>query len=62
MIFQDKEYPTHLSLFEVYRDDSARAAQLETAHFLKWKDVYLQPFSRRGNGNEFTAQFPAEAD
>jgi quinol monooxygenase YgiN len=61
-VFQDKEDPTHFSLLEIYRDDEARAKHLETAHFLKWKDVYMQSYARRGNGNEFTVHFPAEAD
>ena len=57
-VFQDTTDPTHFSLLEVYQDLSARDAHLETEHFLKWKDVYLQTQERRGNGDEFNALFP----
>ncbi len=60
--FQDAKDPTHFSLFEVYRDIAARDKHLETAHFLKWKEVYLQTCERRGNGDEFNALFPAESN
>ena len=59
-IFQDAANPTHFSLLEVYRDLAARDAHLETEHFLKWKDVYLQTQERKGNGDEFKALFPAD--
>ena len=59
--FQDAKDPTHFSLFEIYRDVAARDKHLETAHFIKWKDVYLQTCERRGNGDEFNALFPAES-
>jgi len=61
-VFQAKEDPTHFSLFEVYRDDEARAAHLETEHFLAWKEVALEAFARRGHGDEFEAIFPHEQD
>ena len=60
--FQDAKDPTHFSLFEVYRDIAARDKHLETAHFLKWKEVYLQTCERRGNGDEFNALFPSESN
>ena len=59
-VFQDAQNPTHFSLFEAYRDTAARDAHLQTEHFLKWKDVYMASFERRGNGDEFTALFPPE--
>jgi hypothetical protein len=46
----------------VYRDDAAREAHLQTEHFEKWKDVYLETRERVGNGNRFTALFPDETD
>lgn len=63
-VLQDREDPAHFSLFEVYRDRAARAAHLESAHFLRWKDLVLgqEMFARRGHGYEFDALFPAEAD
>ncbi|MBI5650745.1 MAG: antibiotic biosynthesis monooxygenase [Chloroflexi bacterium] len=60
-VFRDKAEPTHFSLFEVYRDEQARNAHLETAHFKMWKAVYLASCERRGNGNEFDALFPEPA-
>ncbi len=59
-VFQDATNPAHFSLFEVYRDTAARDAHLQTDHFLKWKDVYLQTQERKGNGDEFNALFPDE--
>lgn len=56
-VFQDAEDPAHFSLFEVYRDDAARAAHLETAHFKAWYAVYQQAYERRGHGNQFTSHF-----
>lgn len=57
-VFQDANNPAHFSLLEVYQDLTARNAHLETEHFLKWRDVYLQTQERRGNGDEFNALFP----
>jgi quinol monooxygenase YgiN len=57
-VFQDAQNPAHFSLLEVYRDLAARDAHLQTEHFLKWKDVYLQTQERKGNGDEFNALFP----
>lgn len=57
-VFQDAANPAHFSLLEVYRDLAARDAHLETEHFLKWKDVYLQTQERKGHGDEFNAVFP----
>jgi len=59
-VFQDATNPAHFSLLEVYRDLAARDAHLETEHFLKWKDVYLQTQERKGHGDEFNALFPEE--
>ncbi|MEW5827894.1 MAG: putative quinol monooxygenase [Chloroflexota bacterium] len=61
-VFQDAEDPTHFSLFEVYRDDAAREAHLQTGHFNTWKEVYLAAKDRTGNGNTFTALFPDEKE
>ena len=59
-MFQDAQNPAHFSLLEVYQDLTARDAHLETEHFKKWKDVYLQTQERKGNGDEFNALFPEE--
>ena len=57
-VFQDTANPAHFSLLEVYRDLAARDAHLESEHFLKWRDVYLQTQERKGHGDEFNALFP----
>jgi len=59
-IFQDAVNPAHFSLLEVYSDLAARNAHLETEHFLKWRNVYLQTQERKGQGDEFNALFPEE--
>lgn len=63
-VLQDREDPTHFSLFEVYRDLEAREAHLLTKHFLVWKNLVLgqEMFARRGHGYEFNALFPQEED
>jgi quinol monooxygenase YgiN len=60
-VLQDKEDPTHFSLFEVYVDEEARAKHLETKHFEAWCDVALDAFARRGHGHHFDAHFPDPA-
>ncbi len=61
-VFQDAKDPTHFSLLEIYRDMQARELHLETAHFLAWKEVALQAFDHRGQGDEFIPVFPAAED
>ena len=58
-VLQDKEDPTHFSLFEVYRDMAAREAHLETEHFLVWKEIVLgqEMFAKSGKGYEFDGVF-----
>ncbi len=58
--FQDARNPGHFSLLEVYRDQAARDAHLETEQFKIWRDVYFQTQERKGNGNQFNALFPDE--
>lgn len=58
-MLQDKEDPTHFSLFEIYRDLEARQSHLETAHFKAWREVALQAFARKGYGHEFNLLAPA---
>lgn len=60
-VLQDQEDPAHFSLFEVYRDETARAEHLETEHFKAWREVALQAFAKRGHANSFTAHFPVAA-
>jgi quinol monooxygenase YgiN len=63
-VLQDREDPTHFSLFEVYRSKEAQAAHLATEHFSEWKELVLgqEMFAKRGHGHEFDAVFPEEAD
>ena len=57
-VLQDKEDPSHFSLFEVYRDKEAQKAHLETEHFYAWKEVALKAFAKKGHGYEFEALYP----
>lgn len=63
-ILQDKNDPTHFSLFEVYRNEEARATHLETAHFKEFKQAVLdrETFARRGQGDEFNLLYPEPED
>ena len=42
-IHEDVDIPSRFYLHEVYRDEDAFQAHLETPHFLKWKDI-VSPF------------------
>ena len=42
-LHQDTETPSRFYLYEVYRDEAAFLAHLETPHFKKWKDT-VKPF------------------
>lgn len=57
-VLQDKEDPSHFSLFEVYRDKAAQESHLMTPHFLAWKEIALNAFARRGYGHEFDLLSP----
>lgn len=35
----DKEHPTHVTVFEIYADEAAYHAHVQTAHFLKYKET-----------------------
>jgi autoinducer 2-degrading protein len=59
-VFQNLESPTHFSLLEIYRDEAAREFHLNTPHFLKFKDAYLEGEmgARKGQGDRFERLFP----
>jgi len=61
-VLLDLEDPAHFSLFEIYLDDEARSAHLETEHFLTWKDTVLgnEMFVKKGYGNRFDPLFMGE--
>ena len=35
----DKGHPTHITVFEIYSDEDAYKAHIQTAHFLKYKSA-----------------------
>jgi quinol monooxygenase YgiN len=35
----DKEHPTHVTVFEIYADETAYHAHLQTPHFKKYKET-----------------------
>ena len=45
-VLTDRTDPTHVVLFEVYRDDQAVAAHKETAHYVIWRDT-VEPMMAR---------------
>jgi len=59
-VFQDTEDPTHFSLLEVYRDEAAREAHLETEHFQRFRDLMREHdvFAESGASDQFEALFP----
>ncbi|MBU0510164.1 MAG: antibiotic biosynthesis monooxygenase [Chloroflexi bacterium] len=63
-VFQDKEDPAHFSILEIYQDETARELQLETPHFLKFKEAYLgqEMGARKGCGNQFEMLFLEQAE
>lgn len=63
-VFQDAEDPTHFSLLEIYRDQEARDAHMQTEHFLKWKETVMgqEMFARKGHGNPFILHEPRFPD
>ena len=63
-VLQDKKDPGHFCLFEVYRDEHARAFHLETEYFKKFRQTVTENdmFARKGQGDEFEALFPESAN
>jgi quinol monooxygenase YgiN len=59
-VFQDTEDPTHFSLLEVYRDEAAREAHLDTDHFKTFRDIVRgeEVFAESGQADQFEALFP----
>lgn len=35
----EKDHPTHVTVFEIYADESAYKAHIQTPHFLKYKNA-----------------------
>jgi quinol monooxygenase YgiN len=35
----DREHPTHVTVFEIYADETAYHAHLQTPHFIKYKET-----------------------
>jgi len=54
-VFQDKNDPTHFSLLEVYRDQTAREFHLQQPWLLKFKEIVATQdlFAHKGAEDEF---------
>ena len=59
-ILKDKEIPTRFYLYEVYRDEDAFKAHLETAHFKKWVDIAKPMFDGDPSKVEMHTVFPSD--
>jgi quinol monooxygenase YgiN len=38
-VVYDREHPTHVTVFEIYADEAAYHAHLQTPHFIKYKET-----------------------
>ena len=45
-LLRDAEVPTRFYLYEVYRDEAAFQAHLETPHFLEWRSIVKSLFQK----------------
>ena len=61
-LLTDRADPAHLVLVEVYRDEAARAAHRETAHYATWRDAVAPMMARPRAATGFLNTSPADAD
>ena len=59
-IHQDAEVPSRFHLYEVYRDEAAFNAHLETPHFLKWRDTVTPMFDGEISKVVMQTVFPSD--
>ncbi len=60
-INQDAHVPTRFYLYEVYRDEAAFEAHLQTPHFLKWKETVAPWLDGEFTKLEMNTLFPSPA-
>ena len=59
-IHQSAESPNRFHLYEVYRDEAAFKAHLETAHFKKWISIVKEMFDGEPDRVTMTTVFPSD--
>ena len=59
-ILKDKDEPTRIYLYEVYRDEQAFQDHLETPHFKKWSDTVKDMFDGEVQKVEMETVFPSD--
>ena len=59
-IHQDAEVPTRFYLYEVYTDEAAFQAHLETPHFLTWKGIVEEMFDGELEITAMKTLFPSD--
>lgn len=59
-IHQDVEVPTRFYLYEVYTDEAAFQAHLETPHFLTWKGIVEEMFDGELEITPMKTLFPSD--
>lgn len=60
-MLQDPEVPNRFYLYEVYRDEGAFDAHLETPHFLKWHETVESFFDGEPQRIDMKTLFPSDA-
>ena len=58
---QDAEIPSRFYLYEVYRDEEAFKAHLETPHFKKWREIVKPYFDGDTEKVVMKTIFPSDA-
>ena len=59
-MLRDPEVPSRFYLYEVYRDEAAFQAHLETPHFLKWRDEVQSFFDGDLQRIDMKTLFPSD--
>ena len=57
---QDAENPARFYLYEVYRDETAFEAHLETPHFIEWRDTVTPFFDGEIEKIDMQTLFPSD--
>ncbi len=57
---QDAENPARFYLYEVYRDEAAFEAHLETPHFIRWRDTVTPFFDGEIEKIDMKTLFPSD--
>jgi (4S)-4-hydroxy-5-phosphonooxypentane-2,3-dione isomerase len=59
-VLQDREDPDRYYFYEVYRDEAAFQAHLETPHYARWRDASEACLAEPGSARRCQVLFPRE--